>query len=205
MKPKKIEAILLDVGGVIMTNGWGRDLRKKTALHFGFDYEEMQDRHSLVFDPFEIGKMSFDDYLKYAIFFKSRTFSLEEVKRFIYDAVRPFPDMMEYIKALKKQYNLKIGIVSNEGRELAEDRTKRFHLKEFVDFFVYSSFVGMRKPDINIYKLALDLIQVEPFQIVYLDDRGLLVEIASTLGIQGIEHKSLSETKVKLDRLGLNL
>ncbi len=198
MENHLIKALFLDVGGVLMTNGWDHRLRMRTAETFGIEYEEMTDRHSLVFDTFETGKLSFDEYLKRIIFYKKRSFSMDEVKHFIFEAVQPYAEMIDYVKKLKKTYQLKIGVISNEGRELAVDRIRRFMLAEFVDFFIISSFVHFRKPDLDIYRLAIDVAQVPPTQTVYIDDRPLLIQVAKSLGLQGIHHTSVEATKAAL-------
>lgn len=196
-----IRALFLDIGGVLLTNGWDHALRKKTAETFGIEYEEMNSRHSLIFDTYETGKLTFDDYLQKTIFFKERKFTVQDIKTFIYKAARPFEDVIDYIKEIKEAYNLKVGVVSNEGRELAVDRICRFDLSSFVDFFIVSSFVHYRKPDLDIYRLALDVVQVPPSEIAYLEDRDLLVEVAKTLGIHGIQHKDLHTTQAALNPL----
>ena len=91
--------------------------------------------------------------------------------------------------------------MSNEGRELAEDRIERFNLSEFVDFFIISSFVHFRKPDPDIYKLAIDVAQVALSEILYIENTLLLVEVAKGLGIPGIHYTSFEETKKHLERL----
>ncbi len=196
-----VKALLLDVGGVLMTNGWDHKLRLKTAEVFGVDYSEMNSRHHLVFDTYETGKLSFDEYLKRIIFYEKRVYSIQDVKQYIFDAVRPFEDMLNLIKELKQQYGLKVGVVSNEGRELAVDRIRRFDLSSFIDFFIVSSFVHFRKPDLDIYRLAIDIAQVPPTEIAYIDDRQLLVEVAKGLGIQGIHHTSCESTTAALSLL----
>ncbi|RPJ36489.1 MAG: hypothetical protein EHM35_08040, partial [Planctomycetaceae bacterium] len=86
---------------------------------------------------------------------------------------------------------LKVGAVSNEGRELAVHRIREFHLTEFIEFFVISSFVRFRKPDADIFRLALDISQVPPEQAVYVEDRPMFVEIARELGIHSIHHETM--------------
>jgi len=196
-----IQALFLDVGGVLMTNGWDTALRKRTAATFNVDYDEMNARHQLIFDTYETGKLTLDEYLKRTIFFEHRDYSLQDVKQFIFEAVHPYEEMIQFIKEIKKHYQLKIGVVSNEGRELAVDRIHRFDLPSFVDFFIISSFVHFRKPDTDIYRLAIDIAQVPPSRIAYIDDRKLLVEVAKGLGIQGIHHKNLESTEAALSML----
>jgi len=197
----EVKALLLDIGGVLMTNGWGHQLRMQTAKVFKVDYSEMNSRHHLVFDTYETGKLTFDEYLKRIIFYEERPYSIQDVKQYIFDEVKPFPEMIQMIKDLKEKHHLKVGVVSNEGRELAVDRIKRFELSSFIDFFIVSSFVHFRKPDLDIYRLALDVAQVPPSEIVYIDDRKLLVEVAKTVGIQGIHHQSFESTRDILETL----
>lgn len=196
-----IKGILLDVGGVLLTNGWDHQLRMKTAEKFDADYNEMNSRHLLVFDTYETGKLSFDDYLTRIIFYQDRAYSMQDVKKFIFDSVQPHEDVIDFFKEIKNEYSLKIGVVSNEGRELAVDRIQRFDLSSFVDFFVISSFVHFRKPDLDIYRLAIDISQVPPTQLAYIDDRQLLIEVAKTLGVNGIHHKGLASTTAALSLL----
>ncbi|MCH9626307.1 MAG: Phosphoglycolate phosphatase [Chlamydiales bacterium] len=197
----EVKALLLDIGGVLMTNGWGHQLRMQTAEVFKVDYSEMNSRHHLVFDTYETGKLTFDEYLKRIIFYEERPYSIQDVKQYIFDQVKPFPEMIQMVKDLKEKHHLKVGVVSNEGRELAVDRIKRFELSSFIDFFIVSSFVHFRKPDLDIYRLALDVAQVPPSEIVYIDDRKLLVEVAKTVGIQGIHHRSFESTRDTLETL----
>lgn len=196
-----VKALLLDIGGVLMTNGWDRVLRKKTAETFGIDYNEMTSRHHLIFDTYETGKLTFDEYLKRIMFFEERSFTPKEVKEFIFNAVKPYEDVIQYIREIKEKHRLKIGVVSNEGRELAVDRISRFDLPSFVDFFIVSSFVHFRKPDADIYRLAIDVVQVPPSNIVYIDDRALLIEVGKGLGLQGIHHTTLEATQAALSML----
>lgn len=193
-----IQALFLDVGGVLMTNGWDHALRKKTAEAFNIDYVTMDSRHQLIFDTYETGKLTLDEYLRQTIFFEQRSFTIQDVKQFIFDQARPYTDMINLVKELKAQHRLKIGVVSNEGRELAVDRIHRFDLPSFVDFFIISSFVHFRKPDLDIYRLSIDVVQVPPSQIAYIDDRALLIEVAKGLGIQGIHHQSVESTEAAL-------
>ena len=50
LMPTEITHIFTDLGGVLLTNGWDRTLRHKTAEHFGVDPAEMDERHHLTYD-----------------------------------------------------------------------------------------------------------------------------------------------------------
>ncbi|MEJ2555063.1 MAG: HAD family phosphatase, partial [Anaerolineae bacterium] len=73
-----ITTLFLDIGGVLLTNGWDHNMRRKAAEIFGLDYEEMNERHHLTFDTYEEGKLNLYEYLNRVIFYQERPFSLEE-------------------------------------------------------------------------------------------------------------------------------
>lgn len=200
-----ITTLFLDIGGVLLTNGWDHNTRRRAAEKFGLDYEEMDERHHLTFDTYEEGKLSLDVYLNRVVFYQDRSFSREEFKTFMYAQSQPFSEMIGLMQSLKTQYGLEVAAVSNEGRELTIYRVQQFKLGEFVDFFVSSCFVHLRKPDEDIFRMALDIAQVKPEQVVYIDDRAMFVEIARRLGINGIIHTSYHATRASLDGFGLKL
>ena len=113
--------------------------------------------------------------------------------------------MIELIQKLKEQYGLKIVVVSNEGRELNEYRIRKFKLDGFVDSFVSSCFVHVRKPDVDIFRLALDIAQVPARHVVYIDDTQMFTQIAKGLGIRSILHTSYKSTCAKLASFGLKV
>jgi len=205
MKPAGITTLFLDIGGVLLTNGWDTNIRKSAADKFGLDYDEMNERHHLTFDTYEEGKLSLDEYLNRVVFYQKRSFSRDEFKVFMYAQSQPFPEMIELMSGLKTQHSLQVAAVSNEGRELTVYRVQQFKLDTFIDFFVSSCFVHYRKPDADMYRIALDIAQVLPQQVVYIDDRPMFVEVAQGLEIRGIIHKGYETTRKALEEMGLSL
>jgi putative hydrolase of the HAD superfamily len=200
-----ITTLFLDIGGVLLTNGWDRRARRLAAETFVLDCDEMDERHHLTFDTYEEGKLSLEEYLTRVVFYEERPFSREEFRAFMFAQSRPFPEMIELVRQVKARHGLKVAVVSNEGRELNEHRIREFQLGTFVDFFISSSFVHYRKPDADIYRIALDIAQVEPAQVAYLEDRPMFVEVARGLGINGIVHTGCEATRRELEGLGLVL
>jgi putative hydrolase of the HAD superfamily len=203
MKTKySINTIFTDIGGVLLTNGWDRGCRRKAIDLFKLDPEETEERHHLTFDTYEVGKITQDEYLDRVVFYKKRSFSRKQFRQFMYDQSKPFPDMLALLKRLKKKYGLKLAVVSNEGRELAEYRIRQFKLHDLADFFIVSSFVHFRKPDADIFRIALDTAQVQPQQVIYIEDRSLFVQVAKGLGIHGLRHIDHRSTIMKLEKFG---
>jgi putative hydrolase of the HAD superfamily len=200
-----ITHLFTDVGGVLLTNGWDGDLRKRTAAHFGLDAEAMESRHRLTYDTYESGKISLATYLDRIIFYEPRGFRQEEVVDFLLNAAQAYPEMIDLVRRLKARHGLRVAVVSNEGRELTTDRIRRFQLDEFVDFFIVSSSVHFRKPDADIFRLALDVAQANPEQVAYLEDRRMFVEVAASVGLRAVWHRNVAETTAALAALGLTL
>jgi len=205
MPQPQITTLFLDVGGVLLTNGWDRGARQRAAEKFGLDVAEMDDRHRLTFDTYEVGKLKLDEYLDRTVFYQQRSFTRGQFREFMFAQSQKLPDMIEFITALKARHGLTIAVVSNEGRELTLHRVRQFRLGDFVDFFIFSCFVHFRKPDADIFRLALDVAQVPAEHVAYLDDRPMFAEVASGLGIHGVHHRSYQASRNALAELGLTL
>jgi putative hydrolase of the HAD superfamily len=197
--------IFTDIGGVLLTNGWDRESRKNAIQLFKLDPVETEERHHLSFDTYESGKISLSEYLKRLVFYTKRDFSEEDFRAFMFEQSQPYSDMLDLVCRIKKKYRIKIAVVNNEGRELNNYRIHKFKMGEFVDFFISSCFVHFRKPDADIFKVALDIAQVPAEKVIYLEDRSLFVQVADGLGIRGIVHKDFNTTKKRLSDLGWSI
>jgi putative hydrolase of the HAD superfamily len=166
-KATEITCMFLDIGGVLLTNGWDRHARKQAAMHFKRELTEMEDRHHLTWDTYQQGRLTLEEYLGWVIFYQERPFTRAQFRRFMFAQSKSYPEMIGLVTHLKLRYGLKIAVVSNEGRELSSYRTRKFKLDAFVDFFISSCFVQLLKPDAHIFQLALDIAQTPARQIVY--------------------------------------
>ncbi len=202
--PIAIKTLFVDIGGVLLTNGWDHLARKAAAKRFRLDWDNLEERHNLNFATFEEGKLTLDDYLGRVVFYRPRPFNRTQFRRFMFAQSKPFPEMLGLVRQLKARYGLKVIVVSNEARELNAHRIQNFKLDGFVDTFVSSCFVHLRKPDLEIFRLALDLAQTPPREIVYLENTALFVEVAAGVGIRGIVHTDYRSTRAKLAALGLH-
>ena len=204
MSPK-ITTLFLDIGGVFLTNGWDHDSRAKAAAAFGFPYAEMSRRHDLTFGTYEEGQITLDEYLDRVVFFKERPFTIEDFRNFVFEQSQPLPDMFELTHRLKLRYKLKTVAVSNEGREINDYRIRTFALTDVIDFFCSSCYIRMRKPDADIYRLALDMAGAKVSEVVYIENTEMFVDVAQGLGIRTILHKDYETTVLSLAEIGLEL
>ncbi len=204
MSHPRYRMIYSDIGGVLGTNGWDGRLRSSLCSRFDLDLDEIERRHHLMFDSFERGSLSFEEYLTRVIFFAPREFTLEQVREFAFQASEPWPENLEFFRRIKTANRLGFAVISNEGQGITGYRVKKFGLRQLCDFMVISHFTGLRKPDPEIWRLALDLAQVEASESVYVDDREMFVESARELGFTAIHHTDLEITREQLARLGLH-
>jgi haloacid dehalogenase superfamily, subfamily IA, variant 3 with third motif having DD or ED len=199
-----ITCLFLDIGGVLLTDGWTHEGRKRAAANFNLDLAEMEDRHHLTFDTYEEGKLTLDEYLGRVVFYQERPFTRAQFRTFMLAQSEPHPEMIDLVTQLKARHGLKVAVVSNEGRELNAYRINEFKLDEFVDFYISSCFVHVRKPDADIFRLALDIAQVPARQVVYVENTPMFVQVAEGLGIKSILHTDYTSTRTQLDSIGLS-
>ena len=199
---KKVRILFSDIGGVLLTNGWGHESRMAAAEKFDINYEEMDILHDFIFNVWEMGKISLDDYLDTVIFKQHRSFSKKIFKEFMFAQSLQLPYMLPWMIEWKnRNQNIKVISINNEPRELNQFRINKFDLHHFFDAFVSSCEVGMRKPDPGIFLLALGIAQAEPDECIYFDDRIMLVEAAKKVGICAFHHKNFEDTKKILESL----
>jgi len=198
-----IETLFLDIGGILLTNGWDHHARRRACDAFGLDYEQFDERHNATFFVYEDGGITLDTYLDRVVFYEPRSFSREQFKQFMFDQTQRCEKTPELLHHLKAKYGLKVIAVSNEGRELTEYRIRECDLRLLFDAFVVSCFVHSRKPDEAIYRIAIDIAQTPLDRIVYIEDRPLSVEVAESMGVRSILHTSYETTRDALAELGL--
>jgi len=192
-----------DIGGVLGTNGWDSRLRSSLCAKFGLESDEIERRHHLVFDSFERGFLSFEEYLARVIFFCQREFTLEEARNFALEASTPWPENINFFHHLRTANDLGFALISNEGQGITHHRVNKFGLKQLCDFMVISHFTGLRKPDREIWRLALDLAHAEASESIYVDDRELFADAAKDLGFTTVHYTTLESTRERFAALGL--
>jgi putative hydrolase of the HAD superfamily len=198
-----ITTLFLDIGGVLLTDGWDHQARKRAARTFELEWAETEKRHQLNFDTYEERRITLDEYLRRVIFCRTRRFSRAQFRRFMFAQSKPHPEMIALFARLKVSYGLRVAVVSNEGRELNAYRIRTFRLDRLADSFISSCFVHVRKPDPEIYRLAIDIAQAPARRVVYIENTPMFVEVAESLGIRSILHTDYRSTCAKLASLGL--
>jgi len=199
----QISAIFWDVGGVLLTNAWDRSQREAALEHFKLDEEEFTDRHELVVSSFERGKIGLDEYLDRTVFYRTRPFSKDEFKNYVLRLSQPSEEVLSVARTLAGSGKYLMGTINNESRELNLYRIEKFGLRSIFSLFVSSCFVGLRKPEPEIYRLALEMTQKRPDECCFVDDRALNLEVAKRMGMYTIEMENAEELRSELQKLGV--
>jgi putative hydrolase of the HAD superfamily len=199
----KISALFWDNGGVILTNGWDRNSRRAAVEKFKLDPADFEDRHELMLNAFETGRASLDEYLRRTIFYRERAFTPEDFKKFMFAQSQPYPEALEFLGELVRPGRYLMAALNNESREINEYRIQTFHLRDYFQAFFSSCYLGVRKPEELIYRLALKITQQDAGECVLVDDRGLNLECARELGMQTIQFKNLAQLRDDLGQMGI--
>jgi putative hydrolase of the HAD superfamily len=200
-----ITAIFWDVGGVLLTNAWDRDQRRRTLEHFKLDEAEFHDRHDMLVSSFERGKITLKEYLERTVFYRPRSFTPQEFESFMFSMSQELDGSLELARGIAHSGKYLMSTINNESGDLNLYRIQTFKLREIFSFFVSSCYVGLRKPEEGIYKLALELTQVPPEQCIFIDDRALNLDTAASLGMNVIRKQSRDQLRQDLQKLGVSV
>ena len=199
-----IRAIFWDIGGVLLTNPWDHNERTKALQEFHLDPAQFQSRHELVVSSFERGKITLNEYLDQTIFYQPRPFTPEVFRDYMFSLSQPIPESLAFAQSLTDSGKYFMGTINNESRELNNCRIEKFGLRKIFQLFVSSCFVGLRKPESDIYRLALELTQFSAGESCFIDDRPLNLECAAQLGMHTIQMKSLDQLRSALQKLNVS-
>jgi putative hydrolase of the HAD superfamily len=200
-----VTAVFSDVGGVILSNGWDRGSRAAAAKKFGLEWEEFQDRHELASPAFETGRITLDTYLQRTVFYRKRNFTRQEFVDFIFSQSSEYPDSRAVLSSVASNGKYLLATINNEPRELNEWRIRKFDLRRDFKAFFSSCYLGVRKPEEGIYKLALEVTQRSPEECVFIDDRELNLECAKQLGMRTIHFQDAAQLRQELAAHGVSV
>jgi putative hydrolase of the HAD superfamily len=199
----EITTLFFDVGGVLATNGWDRQARRSCVESFSLDWDEYQDRHEFVADAFETGAMTIDGYLDRTVFYRERDFTRGSFIDAMKGESQADPEALDLVASLAGTGNYLLATLNNESRELNAHRVAAFNLRRYFSVFLTSGYLGVKKPDEHIYRLAVDITQRDPRECVFIDDRSLNLECAGLLGMTGLHFTTVRQLETDLAELGV--
>ena len=199
----KISAIFWDVGGVLLSNAWDHEQRQRAVKQFHLDEADFEDRHEMLVSSLERGKISLQEYLDRTIFYRPRSCTREIFTQYMFSLSQPDTNTLRFAADLAQSGKYLMSTINNESKELNLFRIQTFGLREIFSLFVSSCFVGLRKPEEGIYRLALEITQKAPEECCFVDDRPLNLDTASRLGMHVILMENAGQLRQELQKLGV--
>lgn len=206
MTNRAVDAVIFDLGGVIMRNGGPSDFTRRYPNHDPAHVAEIvMGPHHLDTDHqwhrVERGEITLAE---------CRAITKQKLDEAGIVATVPAEkptaggpafqfqlndDMVAFIHDLKSA-GIPIGILTNNVREFREWWWPLMDFESVFDTIVDSHEVGMRKPNPAIYHLTMDRLQATPTRTAFLDDLIANVEAANALGMHGVHVEPDSSTAI---------
>lgn len=187
---------------MLLTNGWDHVSRGRAAAAFGLD-EDFEARHLAVATDLDTARITLDDYLARVVFDRPRAFTREDFLAFMRAESQPFPEMLALLDAVVATRRYAVFAVNNESRELNEHRISAFGLARRFTGFLSSCYLGLAKPDPQIYARVLEIVQRPGTACAFVDDRPANVAPAGELGMRAIHHTDPETTRAALRAAGV--
>lgn len=198
------DAILFDVGGVLLTNGWDHRERAAVIQQFGLDVAAFEARHPAANDAWEKDEIHAKEYLDATVFYEPRGFTHEEFLNAIFAQSVPIEDSaLSVLDELADAGKCLVGALNNEAREPNDYRFQKYGLRDRFEVALSSCYVGLRKPEAVMYKRAIDIVGRPAERILFIDDREGNVDAARACGMKGIQFTGERGLRAELAALGV--
>jgi len=186
-----IKAVIFDFGGVIVRTEYQAP-RQHLAQSFGMDYDDID---KVVFGGgpngsaarASIGEITEEEHWQNVM--KTLKLPVSEIERvrdefFAGDVIDH--EIVEFLRSIKPKY--KTGLISNAWSGL-RNYIAREKFDDAFHHMIISAEVGVAKPDPKIYHIALEQLQVQPEEAVFVDDFIENIEACEKVGMKGIHFK----------------
>ena len=198
----KINTIIWDIGGVLERTE-DPSPRNAIADHLGISVNALSD---LIFGNttefrVQLGQISREEHfadVQTELGLSSRT-DLDGILEQFFSGDQLDMDLVNQIRELKT--NFTTAVLSNYSSILREQITSTWEIGDAFDHLIISSEVGHKKPDPEIYKIALETIGCQPDEAVFIDDFIENIHGAEQLGIRGIHFNNAEQALSELDSL----
>jgi putative hydrolase of the HAD superfamily len=115
--------------------------------------------------------------------------------------LHPNEELFAYYRRLRDERGLRLGILTNNVREWEPLWRAKLPIDEIFEDVVDSAFVGMRKPEPEIYALALERLGVEASACAFVDDTEVNVDAARALGLHAVWFRDTRQAVAELEAL----
>jgi putative hydrolase of the HAD superfamily len=205
---RPINIIFWDIGGVLLTNGWDENQRRRVLTILGVDLAGYESRHEAANYFWERGLSDARTFFDKTVFhdgIPQPGFTFEELWALVCAESKVlYPESFDVLACLKNSAKYKLATLNNESRELNAYRLDTYHLRQYFDFFICSGYVHEMKPHPDIYRAAIDISGIPAETAVFIDDKQENCQAAATFGMQAIHFQSPVQLRQELTKLGIH-
>jgi putative hydrolase of the HAD superfamily len=106
--------------------------------------------------------------------------------------------MIDYLRGVRDR-GVRLALLTNNVREWEPRWRGMLPVDELFEVVVDSAFVGMRKPDPEIYELTLERMGLPAIDCVFVDDIEVNVTAANDLGMRGVWFRDTDQAIAEID------
>jgi putative hydrolase of the HAD superfamily len=198
-----MKVIIYDLGNVILPFNHYRIAEKLSRFSQRKEFQDPPKIFSYLFDfekgavnGYEVGKVSSLEFFQSLKEFLQLSLSFEEFVPIWDDIFLENQEVSQIILSQKGRW--KLGLLSNTNPLHFDYILSKFPIVRVFDQWILSHEVGFKKPAVGIYQKAIEWASVEPQKIIFIDDMEKHVEVAVSLGMQGIHFISAKQLKEEL-------
>lgn len=203
MDQSPIEVILFDLGNVILPFNNYQIAEKLSKFSQKKEFQNPKEIFPYLFDleegvinNFDVGKVSPVEFFQSLKEFFHLSLSFEEFVPIWTDIFVENQEVSKIIRSLEGRWRL--GLLSNTDPLHFNYVLSKFPIMRTFNRWILSYEVGFKKPAVQIFQKAIEWASVEPRRILFIDDIKKHVEVAISLGMQGIHFVSASQLKEEL-------
>jgi putative hydrolase of the HAD superfamily len=198
-----IKVILFDLGNVILPFNHYQIAEKLSRFSQKKELRDPQEIFSHLFDlqegiinRFDVGKLSPREFFQTIKENLGLSISFDEFIPIWNDIFVEDQEVSQIILSQKRKWRL--GLLSNTDALHFTYILSKFPIMRAFDKWILSYEVGFKKPAIEIFQTAIEWASVEPRKILFIDDMKKHVEVAISLGMQGIHFISAEQLRKEL-------
>ena len=203
MNRDPIEVILYDLGNVILPFSHYQIAEKLSRFSHKKELQDPQRIFSCLFDfqngainGYEVGEVSSLEFFKSLKESLDLSISFEQFIPIWNDIFTENQEVSQIILSQKGKW--KLGLISNTNPLHFDYCLKKFPILRTFDKWILSHEIGYKKPVIEIFQRAIEWASIEPEKILFIDDMKKHVDVAISLGMQGIHFISAEQLKEEL-------
>lgn len=201
-----IKTIFWDIGGVLLSNGWGHSQRTRALNPLGVNLIAYEAVHEEVNYYWERGLMTAQDFFSKTVLETNPDLNLtfEQLWPHVCGESRILhQECFDILAAIKSSGQYRLATLNNESKELNAYRLDTFGLRQYFNYFICSGYVHEMKPLPDIYRAAIDISGLPAETSLFIDDRQENCEAARSFGMNAIPFESPAQLRASLTQLGI--